>query len=51
MTHAEHHRLLVDALAEAITPVRPLWPVRVRLGLWLLLESIVLLWVATHTEQ
>jgi hypothetical protein len=49
VTHAEHHRLLVDALAEAITPVRPLWPVRVRLGLWLLLESIVLLWVVTHT--
>ena len=49
MPHAERHRLLVEALAAAVTPVRPLWPVRVRLGLWLLLESIVLLWVATHT--
>lgn len=49
MTHAERHRLLVEALAAAIRPVRPLWPVRVRLGLWLLLEALVLLWVATHT--
>jgi hypothetical protein len=49
MPHAERHRLLVEALAATVTPVRPLWPVSVRLGLWLLLESIVLLWVATHT--
>ncbi len=49
MTHAERHRLLVEALAAAIRPVRPLWPVRVRLGLWLLLEALALLWVATHT--
>ena len=49
MTHAERHRLLVDALAANVKPVRPLWPVRVRLGLWLVLEALVLLWVATHT--
>jgi hypothetical protein len=49
LPHAERHRLLVEALAATVTPVRPLWPVSVRLGLWLLLESIVLLWVATHT--
>ena len=49
MTHAQRHRLLVEAFAANVRPVRPLWPVRVRLGLWLLLESIVLLWVATHT--
>jgi len=49
MTHAERHWLLVEALARAVRPVRPLWPVRVRLGLWLLLEALVLLWVATHT--
>jgi hypothetical protein len=49
MTHAERHRLLVEALAATVRPVRPLWPVRVRLGLWLLLETIALLWVATHT--
>jgi hypothetical protein len=51
MTHAERHRLLVEALAAAVRPVRPLWPVRARLGLWLLLEALVLLWVATHTSN
>src|SRR5271166_6057772 len=49
MTHAERHHLLVEALAANIRPVRPLWPVPARLGLWLLLEAIVLLWVTTHT--
>jgi hypothetical protein len=49
MPHAERHRLLVEVLAAAVKPVRPLWPVSMRLGLWLLLESIMLLWVATHT--
>ena len=38
-----------EVLAAAVKPVRPLWPVSVRLGLWLLLEAIVLVWVATHT--
>ena len=51
MTHAQRHRLLIEAFAANVRPVRPLWPVRVRLGLWLLLESIVLLWVATHTAN
>ena len=41
--------MLVEALAANVTPVRRLWPVSVRLGLWLLLEAIVLMWVATHT--
>ena len=49
MTHAERHRLLVEALASTVRPVRPLWPVSARLGLWLSLEVLVLLWVATHT--
>jgi hypothetical protein len=49
MTHAERHRRLVDAFAAALEPVRPLWPVRVRLALWLLLEALVLAWVAVHT--
>src|SRR5271167_255579 len=51
MTHAERHRLMVEALAADIRPVRPLWPVRARLGLWLLLEALVLLRVATHTAN
>jgi hypothetical protein len=49
MPHAERHRMLVEALAANVMPVRPLWPVSVRLGLWLLLEAIVLMWVARHT--
>jgi hypothetical protein len=49
ISHAERHRLTVEALVASIRPVRPLWPVRVRLGLWLLLEAVVLLWVATRT--
>jgi hypothetical protein len=51
ISHAERHRLLVEALAATVSPVRPLWPVRARLGLWLLLEALVLLWVATHTSN
>jgi len=49
MTHSERHRRLVESLAAAVEPVRPLWPVRVRVALWLLLEAIVLVWVAKHT--
>lgn len=46
--HAERHRALVESLAARVRPVRPLWPVRVRVGLWLLLEALVLAWAATH---
>ena len=46
---ADRHRLLVETLAATVRPVRPLWPVRTRLTLWLLLEAVVLLRVATHT--
>ena len=49
MTQAERHHLLVEALAANVKPVRPLWPVRARLGLWLLLAALVLLWEGTHT--
>jgi hypothetical protein len=46
---ADRHRILVETLTATLRPVRPLWPVRTRLMLWLLLEALVLLWVATHT--
>ncbi|HEY2524051.1 MAG TPA: hypothetical protein VGI29_03255, partial [Candidatus Binataceae bacterium] len=49
MSHMERHRRLVESLAAALEPVRPLWPVRVRLALWLLLEAMVLAWVVMHT--
>ncbi len=47
--HAERHRALVESLAARVRPVRPLWRVRVRAGLWLLLETLVLAWAATRT--
>lgn len=50
-THEQHHRALVDRLAANLQPVRRLWPVRVRLGLWLLLQLALLGWVATHTHN
>ena len=51
ITHEERHRALVERLAANLKPVRPLWPVRVRLGLWLLLQVVVLGWVASHTPN
>ncbi len=51
ITHEERHRALVERLAANLKPVRPLWPVRVRLGLWLLLQVAVLGWVASHTPN
>lgn len=51
MTHEEHHRALVKRLASNIAPVRRLWPIGVRLALWLLVEAAVLIWVAAHTPN
>ena len=51
MTHEEHHRALVRQLASEVTPTRRLWPVGARLGLWMLLEIGVLVWVMTHTDN
>jgi hypothetical protein len=51
MTHDEHHRSLVGRLAAELKPAHPLWPVGVRLGLWIVLEVGVLTWVATHTSN
>ncbi len=47
--HAERHRALVDSLAAKLRPVRPLWPLRLRAGLWLLLEALPLAWAATRS--
>jgi hypothetical protein len=49
VTHEEHHRALVERLATGIAPVRRLWPISVRLTLWLVVEAAVLLWVLAHT--
>jgi hypothetical protein len=51
MTHDEHHRALVRRLAAEVKPKRPLWPVELRLGLWMASEVGVLAWVATHTSN
>jgi hypothetical protein len=51
ITHDERHRVLVRRLATKVKPTRRLWPVEVRLGLWIILEVGVLAWVATHTDN
>lgn len=51
ITHEERHRALVDHLAADLKPVRRLWPVSVRLTLWLVLEAAVAAWVLRHTHN
>jgi hypothetical protein len=41
--HDQLHRALVDRLSANLRPSRPLWPVRRRLALWLVIEAAVLL--------
>lgn len=48
---AERHRDLVERLTAELKPVRPLWSVRARLGLWLLLEALVFAWVLSLTSN
>src|SRR5271155_3031216 len=50
-THEERHRALVERLAANLRPVRRLWPVSVRLRLWLVLQLALLVWVASHTPN
>jgi hypothetical protein len=51
ITHEEHHRALVSRLTDRIRPVKPLWPVRLRLLLWLGLECAILTWVVLHARS
>src|SRR6266481_9201472 len=51
VSHEARHRELVDQLASELAPVRRLWPIGVRLTLWLLLEALVLAWMLTHTKN
>lgn len=51
MTHEEHHRVLVERLASNVAPVRRLWPIGVRLALWLAVEAVVLVWVVANTRN
>ena len=47
MIHDEHHRALVRRLAAEVKPTRRLWPISVRLALWMALEMGILMWVMT----
>ena len=51
VSHEALHRELVDQIAGELRPVRRLWPIGVRLTLWLLLESLVLSWMLMHTKN
>jgi hypothetical protein len=51
INHEERHREMVERMAADLKPGRPLWPVRVRLALWLLQEFAILAWVVTHTSN
>ena len=50
-THEELHHALVERLAGNLKPVRRLWPVSIRFGLWLILEIAVLVWVGIHAHN
>ena len=47
MIHDEHHRALVWRLTAEVKPARRIWPVGIRLGLWMALEIGILAWVMT----
>jgi hypothetical protein len=49
--HDEHHRALVRQLSSELTRCRPLWPVSVRLGLWVGLDVGVIAWVVINTTN
>jgi hypothetical protein len=51
IAHEQLHRALVERLTVNLRPVRRMWPVGARLGLWLILEALVLAWVVTHTHN
>jgi len=51
ISHEEHHRALVRRLSSEVTPSHPLWPVSVRLTLWIVMEVSILAWVMSHTTN
>jgi hypothetical protein len=51
MIHDEHHRVLVRRLAAEVKPTRRLWPISVRLVLWMALEMGILMWVMTGSSS
>jgi hypothetical protein len=49
--HETRHRALVRRLVADLRPVRRLWPVSVRLAIWMVLELGVLLFIIGHTGR
>jgi hypothetical protein len=49
--HETRHRALVERLVSQLRPVQRLWPVNVRLAIWIALEAAVLLFVILHTHR
>lgn len=49
--HEARHRALVDHLVAELRPVRRLWPVRVRLAIWIAFEAGLLLYVIRITHR
>jgi len=51
LTHEDRHRALVERLTANVQPIPRIWPVAVRLGLWIVLEACILAWVSAHTTN
>ena len=49
--HEVRHNALVEHLVAELRPVRRLWPVRVRLAIWIAIEAGVLMWVIRNTQR
>jgi hypothetical protein len=49
--HEARHEALVKRLVGELRPVRRLWPVRVRLAIWMAIEASVLLFIMHHTPR
>jgi hypothetical protein len=49
--HETRHRALVERIVAELRPVRRLWPVRVRLAIWLVIEAGVLLLVIRNAHR
>jgi len=49
--HEAHHRALVERMVAELRPVRRLWPIRLRLALWGVLEAGLLLFAIRHSRR
>ena len=49
--HEAKHRALVEQIVTELRPVRRLWPVSVRLALWMALEVVLLIFAVNHSHR